>query len=257
MCTGEIMFLRIVMSVRLCLAAASTIILCSCLHPSQGSPSSPDAIFSHNRLLVTVDGKTGFVDRSGKLAITPQWDEAFRFTEGLALVCVGECDADHRLGYRLGENLHQEPLEQTFKYGYVDESGRLAINPTYEAAGLFHEGVAAVCLGKGCYSSYPKKEGLEAKWGYIDRAGRTLISPQFDSAGEFHEGLASVSVGGKYGYIDKAGQFVVNPQYYVGLEFNDGVAQVGVKIEAGKDTPAQYKFGYIDKTGRFIWQPSN
>ena len=41
------------------------------------------------RLMVTVGGKTGYIDQSGKLIINPQWDEAFQFQEGRAMVCVG------------------------------------------------------------------------------------------------------------------------------------------------------------------------
>jgi hypothetical protein len=244
------------MPLRFCLAVALTVVLCSCHQRAQDSPASHDTTSRHsNRLMVAVDGKTGFADRSGKLVINPQWDEAFPFTEGLALVCVGECDADHRLGTRWGKDFQPERLEQTFKYGYVDESGRLAINPMYEGASLFHDGLAAVCVGKGCYMSYPKKEGAEAQWGYIDKSGKTVISPQFDSAGDFHEGLSSASVGGKYGYIDMNGKFVINPQYTWANNFEDGVAQVAVRLGMDKDAPTKY--GYIDKQGKYIWQPSN
>jgi len=204
-----------------------------------------------------VDGKTGFAERSGKLVISPQWDQAFDFTEGLALVCIGECDGDHQMGYRVTKAFDREPVEQTFKYGYVDESGRLVINPTFEEAEPFHEGLAAVCSGKGCYYSYPKKEGAEAKWGYIDKSGKAVIPPQFDSVGEFHEGLAWIIVGGRYGYIDKVGKFVINPQYDWAVNFEDGVAAVAVKTQADKDTLPTYKRGYIDREGKYIWQPSN
>jgi hypothetical protein len=207
------------------------------------------------RLTVQVGGKTGFVDETGKLIINPQWDTAYPFVEGLAMVCVGECDAEHLLGYRYTKNFQRIQLEQTYKFGFIDESGKLAINPNYEEARNFSEGLAAVCLGNGCYFGLDKKDQPH-KWGYIDKTGVMVISPQFDSADEFKEGLASVSIGGKWGYIDKQGRFVIYPQYDVTSAFEKGYARIGVKA-SGKEDENKYKFGYIDKAGKHVWEPSD
>jgi hypothetical protein len=208
----------------------------------------------HVRLIVEVGGKKGFVDETGKLVINPQWDVAYPFNEGLAIVCVGECDSDHFIGYRLGKNFEQIALEQTHKFGFVDETGKLAINPMFEEAGNFSEGLAAVCLGKGCY--YSLKKDKPRKWGYIDKNGAMIIPPQFDDANEFKEGLASVSVGGKWGYIDRNGKFLINPRYDFAFSFENGFARVGLKI-SGKENESKSKFGYINKAGKYIWEPSD
>jgi hypothetical protein len=200
------------------------------------------------RLLVGVGGKTGFVDETGRLIINPQWDEAFPFKEGLAIVCVGECDFEHRVGYRLAKNFRQIPLEQTYKFGYIDENGKLAINPAFEEAQNFSEGLAAVCVGTGCYYSLDKKD-KPRKWGYIDKTGLMVIPVQFDEARDFKEGLASVSIGGKCGYVDKNGKFSINPQFDFADSFENGFARVGLKAP-DKEDESKFKFGYIDKTGK-------
>jgi WG containing repeat len=81
---------------------------------------APSASSPTVRLVVSVGGKRGFIDESGKLVINPQWDAAYPFNEGLALVCVGECDGDHLIGRRYTKDFQEIILEQTFKYGYID-----------------------------------------------------------------------------------------------------------------------------------------
>jgi hypothetical protein len=210
---------------------------------------------------VVVGGKDGYIDVTGKLVINPQYDNLDDFSEGLAKVCLGECSIDYLVGYRYTKDYAtREDLAQTFKYGFIDESGKVVINPTFEDANKFSEGMAAVCVGRGCYTNNAQKHEGEAKWGFIDTSGKMVIAPQFDRGFEFHEGLAVVSVGGKYGYIDKSGRFAISPIFDFAMLFDGGVAQVSVK-ESPKDNDKgavdKYKYGYIDKTGKYIWQPSN
>ena len=79
----------------------------------------------------------------------------------------------------------------------MDKSGKVKINPQFDHAGEFSEGLAVVWIGD--------------KWGFIDKSGQYKINPQFDYAQEFSEGLAGVRIGDKWGYIDKSGQ-LIEPQ---------------------------------------------
>ncbi len=231
-------------------------LLAGCNSPNQPSGQYAPPVPSPNvRLGITVGGKHGFIDESGKLAINPQWDAAYPFTEGLAMVCVGECDGEHLVGFRLTKDFKKITLEQSFKYGYIDELGKLVINPSYEDARNFSEGLAAVCEGKGCYS-FSAKTDQPRKWGYIDKSGAIVITPQFDAANDFKEGFASVSVGGKWGYIGNRGNFAINPQFDGAGDFEKGFATIRAEVHDTENTTIS-KFGYIDKTGKVIWQPSN
>lgn len=244
--------------------AVLALISTGCNSPQREPPSGSTAASMSNespsdvRLPVTVGKKSGFIDGTGKLVINPQYEYVEAFSEGLAMVCIGECDADHRImGYRIRPNSgEREWLERSFKFGFIDVAGKLVINPMFEWAQAFREGLAAVCVGQGCYGidlQHPS-EIREQKWGYIDKTGAMVIPPQFDHAQSFHDGLASVSVGGKVGYIDKAGRFVINPQFAYGEDFVRGIAHVAIgKLEQ----PDAMQYGYIDKTGKYIWQPSN
>lgn len=82
-------------------------------------------------------GKTGFVDRAGKIAIAPQFDAAGSFCEGLAPVCMG-CKEVPR-----GE--HHELVGG--QWGFVDRTGAVVIPIVYDSATGFTDGGATV--GKG------------------------------------------------------------------------------------------------------------
>jgi len=67
------------------------------------------------------------------------------------------------------------------KYGYIDKTGKVVIEPQFfDEAWDFYEGLAMVKVGD--------------KWGYIDKAGRMVVESKFDEAGIFSEGLAMVKV---------------------------------------------------------------
>jgi len=157
------------------------------------------------------------------------------------------------------------PVRLNGKYGYIDTTGSLVIEPQFESAENFSEGFARVRLGGswGYINSTGRmvfqpnfqlasdfSEGLAwvrigNKTGFIDTRARWVIMPQFDGASRFYEGLAIVSVAKKKGYIDTRGTVVIEPQFDDAYVFSEGLAQV--KIDG--------KWGYIDKTGKVIVEP--
>ena len=128
---------------------------------------------------VMIDGKWGFIDKTGKITINPQFDLARSFSEGLA------------------------PVKIDGKWGFIDKTGQFVINPQFVGSCDFSEGLAIVYVVKGG----------TLKFGFIDKTGQYVINPQFDFAFDFSEGLAPVKIAEKWGFIDKTGQFVINPQF--------------------------------------------
>ncbi|MBA4389174.1 MAG: hypothetical protein C0404_14470 [Verrucomicrobia bacterium] len=117
------------------------------------------------------------------------------------------------------------------KWGYIDKTGKKVIDPQYQGARQFSEGLAPVMV--------------DGKWGYIDKTAKMVINPQFDSGNSFSEGLARIVVGAKHGFIDATGKVVTEPKFDCAWEFSKGLARV---IVEGKG-------GYIDKTGKYVWEP--
>jgi hypothetical protein len=220
---------------------------CSC---GETAKSIPAAKTPTNKQLfgITVGGKYGFIDTTGRIAVNPQYDDtvsnpnADPFPEGLAAVCIG-CTSPF------------DNKTSNGKWGFIDPDGKMIINPQFNWVQPFSEGLAAACVGDRCDLVGPQSN---AKWGFIDRTGRFVISPQFSAVGPFSEGLADVCVGvmgasrceGKEGYINRNGQFIINPQFEMAYPFHRGLARI--TITEGVET----KTGYIDKTGRVVWEPS-
>jgi hypothetical protein len=73
----------------------------------------------------------------------------------------------------------------------------LPIEPQFNAAGDFNEGLALVAVGP--------------RFGFIREDGKFEINPQFDKVGTFQGGLAPVWLAGRKGYINKQGKYVWNP----------------------------------------------
>lgn len=100
-----------------------------------------------NLLPILVNGKWGFIDRSGKIVIEPKFDafhywSHFREGDGLLVIQVGG------------------------KWGYCDQTGAIKIAPRFDEAREFSDGLAAVKVGD--------------KWGFIDQTGRVVIGFSFN-----------------------------------------------------------------------------
>ena len=113
-------------------------------------------------------------------------------------------------------------------------AGLVVINPQFDRAGEFSEGLARVLVG----------DDKTGKWGFINKHGDYLVQSQFDRVDKFSEGLAAVLIGGKWGFIDKQGHFAVNPQLHSAERFSEGLA-VALDCETSK-------WGYIDRQGHYV-----
>ena len=151
----------------------------------------------------------------------------------------------------------------SFKYGFLDEYGRVKIPYIYDYARKFCDGYALVQKddkiyyidkrGNSAFGSnngkykffYDFSEGLcvaaiGEKYGYLDTNGKTAIPFDYEDAYNFSEGIACVKQNGKYGFIDKKGNTVVEFKYESADSFKNGYARV-VRNNG--------KYGFVDKNG--------
>lgn len=114
-------------------------------------------------------------------------------------------------------------------WGFLDQNGRLAIDPIFEAVGDFRHGLAAV-----------KWQG---RWGFIDTRGRMAVRPQFDAVQNFTQaGLAVATLDGRHHLIDRQGNYVGEPldESVASLRLQDGVPALAT---------LEYKLEYRSASG--------
>jgi len=120
------------------------------------------------------DGKWGVIDRSGQVVIQPKFDWVMGFHEGVAIAQVG-----HKNGIIKKDGSWVLPPTYVFlhsmsesraafskdrnKWGYLDENGKLVIEPQFDNAGDFDGGLAQV--------------EVQGRLGYIDHTGRYVWNP--------------------------------------------------------------------------------
>lgn len=174
--------------------------------------------------LVGERAKWGYIDKTGKMVIPPKFISAYAFSEGLASVAERNPAGD-----RIG--------------GFIDKTGRYVIGPH----DLRYRSYFGSCFSEGLARVYEADSTLQGKYfGFIDRTGKIVIPARFDYVEDFSEGLASVVMGfppkRQCGYVDRTGKVVIPLRFEKALDFSEGLACVQLKG----------KWGYIDKTGRLV-----
>lgn len=122
------------------------------------------------------------------------------------------------------------PYRKGKKWGFSDVNKKLVIEPKYDSAEPFSDGLARV--------------EVKGRIGFIDKKGNEVIPVQYRvpiNFGFFSDGLAEVALEGNYGYIDRNGTVVIPFKYLRALPFSEGLAGVCIS--------QSFKCGYINKSG--------
>lgn len=236
------------------LSALALAVLLSCTLSSCSGGSGNGSDLNTNLLPVKIGEKWGYVNQRGEYVINPQFDKAYSFTNGRAMVIVND------------------------KYGFIDEKGSYVVNPKYKDATIFsedrawvvEEGKAPTLIdrdGKELFDmkeierAYPFYDGLArvqvigadgiSLYGFINKKGEYVVNPAYEYANNFSDALAKAKSKEMDGYINTAGKFVINDStFYIKNPFYNGYAVVGVIGNYGKSS-----YGVIDKKGKYVINP--
>ena len=211
-----------------------TILIAVCLALPLSASVNAQGYRSDNWFPVMVNGKAGYIDRTGKIVLEPKYDGASYFSEGLARVSVGR----------------DTIITEGFSQGYIDETGKVVIAPQWDVVSHFSEGLAAVGYDQtkqafklGNKTFYTSASHTWYRWGFIDKTGNLVIEPKFSEISEFRDGIAVAAIPimseWKYGFIDRTGNWVLSPKFDHAKQFSEGLARVFVNG----------KYGYIDRLG--------
>lgn len=128
--------------------------------------------------------------------------------------------------------------EKDKKVGFVDSSGKWIIEPQFDKARAFTDGLAPVVVGK--------------EWGFINAKGEMVIEPQYRDAEVFSDGRAPVK-DKDWGFIDTSGQLVIPMEYDItaGLAFLFGNNEKGF-IDGLARVKTKKGWGFLNKDGQLL-----
>ncbi len=233
------------------------------------------------------------ISNNGPLNINPGKEKATNFPQSLmrrimkrtkpgiiaVVVMVFLMSATHFASAKDADVLF--PVIKNNLWGYIDSSGKTVVEPRYDHASQFSEGLGLVktpkpdgkllCIdakGKIAFEinpnwSYmkPFNNGLAAVkdketklYGYINREGELVIPHKYSAAGDFSEGLAKVELKDSQnklieGFIDTKGEMVIRPDRWLKNSFSDGLAAVRTEKDG------KFVYGFMDKKGKTVIEP--
>ncbi len=195
--------------------------------------------------IYVVNKKWGLVHKSGEVITPAQFDVTEPVGEGGLSARMNNID-DFFFGYSYFYNgLAQAKING--KYGFIDETGKFVIPPTFNEAQHFKFSANITAAKRG------------NKWGAINRQGNWVIQPKFEASFQFDRRFGSLALfqaKNKYGFIDRQGTIVMPAQIdeiynhrfgeSVGVgNFYDSLPNEGlIKARMGK------KWGYINTQGK-------
>ncbi len=234
--------------------------------------------------------KVGYIDRTGNVAIDPQWDYAQDFNDGLAAVGEGRdmgeriCQPGRMIGYidhtgkvvipvkvkdPLGRNYQSADfscgraiLEDGDGVIIIDTKGNELFGGKYRTAGIFSEGLC--CVGVAVNEPCNAGDGdeylpdCEIHWSIIDTAGKTVLDY---SAGVFHEGVAYKRLSGGGVHLDDNNTVTLTDGDYI---FIDTTGRQIIKRHFKNVCCFQERLayvtemdgtkGFIDHTGKMVFE---
>jgi hypothetical protein len=198
--------------------------------------------FSEGLAGIQQDGKWGFINLAGEVAVKPRFRSCRPFAHGLALVNDGDSKQ------------------------YIDKTGKVVIRTDFYKCNSFEGDLA------------PVMPDIRSKGAFIDRTGKVVLSGRMYLISHLSHDLINCPENGKWGFINVQGEFKIAPQYVLAHPFCEGLAAVafqcddafcfidvcGQVVIEGEFSGADIgfsgnlcavwdeHFGFIDRTGRLV-----
>jgi len=214
---------------------------------------SADAFLSNGMALVSENGGYGLIDKSGKKVTESQYLSVDDFKEKTIIVTDynGKSwlldDKGNKLFetegaiYKLSGGMaafSKSVDKYSSLWGYIDDEGKVVVEPKYKWAQAFSGDKAIV-------------ESSEGHFGIIDKEGKLL--KEIDNlrlTGLSKDVFVFIKNDGngsqRYGYMNVDGTVMLDAVYSAAEEFVDGVAVVNAAKDYGNE------FGLINKSGEYV-----
>lgn len=161
--------------------------------------------FENNIAIIQQNNLFGYIDNTGKILLTPKYIKAGNFYNGYAIVQIEDSD---RMTFidMTGKPMTNLNLQSVTafsnglagvmineKWGFIDKSFNLIIQPQFENAESFHNNFATV--------------RIKEKWGLINRKGDIVVDCKYDRF-EYNGKLFYVTENNLQAYIDTTGNYI-------------------------------------------------
>lgn len=168
--------------------------------------------------------KWGLIDFKGEWIVQPAWDDVKHPAGKSVLVkSGGSWFLANLAGRRVGGAAFKdacsfsEGLALAWTgglFGYIDDRGSWAINPSLDGGWDFSGGL------------WPFRSGKP--WGFLDSSGAVKIAARFEKSSDFKSGLAreKEASSGLWGYIDASRKWAIKPAYASADDFYGALARV-------------------------------
>lgn len=193
--------------------------------------------FSDGRALVaTEQGKYGYMDTNGSMVITPIYDRAFDFSEGLALVALANQQGE--LGYQLIDkngNIRQVIQQNRVWLGQMVRNGLLLIKnqDTRQFNYLHINGENSLFLPLEVTNAFDFQQGTavihtHTGMGVIDTKGNIVLPPQYSQIKLTNAGIIHGKYHQQWALFTKKGKKISDFHYeYLGEYYANGVTIAG------------------------------
>jgi Zn-dependent protease len=175
----------------------------------------------------------GYMNQTGQLVVSPEFNEAKEFNEGFA------------------------PVKVNKKWGFINLKGQISISPQYDTVGESNSPYNDIDDREWSSSSF--SEGLagvklKGKWGFINQSGELVIPCKFDKVQKFSGGVATVRVGDLWGVINPEGKLIIQPVNKDPIQFFQGIAltDLSLRDKSGWEIIGDPIIYYWDKSGQLV-----
>jgi hypothetical protein len=182
---------------------------------------------------VRIDGKWGFVNQKGQMAIKPVFYEAGPFSSGLSEVTLSPT-GKHGFIDTLGNFVIQPQFDnampfrgdrawasQNGKWGLINKEGKFIVPPTYQVIkdifDPFNFWMSEYDYISGIIHQKKDNPGdlawirQNGKWGLVNKSGKTLTPAVYDEVKDVNEGYTWVKKDALWGLLDSTGTYLIKP----------------------------------------------
>lgn len=205
---------------------------------SKNQKISQEEVKNYNYFIVTIDGKSGVIDKSGNIIINPEYDN-IQIPNPEKPIFVALFDYDQ--------------TTQEYSSKVLNENGKEILTQYKNVQAIPNNNTS----NSNLYQTSLLKYKENGKVGLITTDGKKVTDAIYDSIEtlEYKDEVLKVKENGKYGLINLNGEEIVKPEYNsitTDGYYNEQTKYAGAGYIVNVVTEQGYRYGYINSKGKQV-----